>query len=103
MALSAADQDMDPQPRPRTPGERYEALAFTFCKTATLVLLTQKFALPVSAGLAAMFYILAQVNGKQDTRCILKHPVLIAAFWGSIAVCSLILQLWPLFHRVGPR
>ena len=103
MAVTAADQNLAPEPRQKTPGERYEALAFTFCKTATLVLLTQKFALPVSAGLAAVFYILAQVHGKQDTRCILKHPVLIAAFWGSIAVCSLILQLWPLFHPATPR
>lgn len=85
-------------PPARTKGERYEALAFTFCKTATLVLLTQKFALPVSAGVAAVFYVLAEVHGKKDTRCILKHPLLIAAFWGSIAVCALIIQLWPLFQ-----
>lgn len=30
--------------QPRTKGETYEGLAFTFCKAATIILLTQKFA-----------------------------------------------------------
>jgi hypothetical protein len=79
----------DPAPRAKTKGEVYEGIAFTFCKAATIILLTQKFALPVAAGLAAVFYVLADLHGKKDTRCILKIPLLIAAFWGAVAVISL--------------
>jgi hypothetical protein len=78
---------------PKTKGEIYEGIAFTFCKAATIILLTQKFALPVAAGAAAIFYLLADRHGKKDTRCILKHPRLIAAFWGTICVASLLLML----------
>ena len=78
-------------------GEQYERLAFTFCKTATLVLLTHKFALPVAAGAAAILYLLADRHGKKDTRCILKRPRLIAAFWGTISLVSLYFTLRPMF------
>jgi hypothetical protein len=77
----------------KTKGELYEGIAFTFCKAATIILLTQKFALPVAAGAAALFYILADRHGKKDTRCILKVPLLIAAFWGAISLGSLYLTL----------
>lgn len=70
-------------------GEIYEGLAFTFCKTATVVLIAQKFALPVAAGLCAVFYVLAVINGKRDTRCVGTAPLLIAAFWAVIAAVSL--------------
>jgi hypothetical protein len=82
-------------PRAKTKGEVYEGIAFTFCKAATIILLTQKFALPVAAGLAAVFYVLADLHGKKDTRCILKIPLLIAAFWGAVAAVSLLAILRP--------
>jgi hypothetical protein len=85
-------------PQPKTKGEIYEGIAFTFCKAATIILFTQKFALPVAAGAAAVFYILAEVHGKKDTRCILRVPLLIAAFWGAIAAASLYLLLRPAAH-----
>lgn len=72
----------------RTKGEIYEGIAFTFCRAATIILITQKFALPVSAGLAALFYVLAMAHGKKDTRCILRVPLLIAVFWGAISLAS---------------
>ena len=81
--------------RPKTRGEVYEGIAFTFCKAATVILFAQKFALPIAAGAAAVFYILAEVNGKKDTRCILRVPLLIAAFWGAVALASLYLLLRP--------
>lgn len=84
-------------PPVKTKGEIYEGIAFTFCKAATIILLTQKFALPVAAGAAAVFYILAHLNGKTDTRCILKMPLLIAAFWGTISLVSLYAILRPMF------
>lgn len=70
-------------------GEELEGTAFTFCKAATLVALSGKWALPVCAGGAALFYVLAYRHGKKDTRCVLRYPLLIAAFWGFIAVASL--------------
>ena len=73
----------------KTRGEAYEGIAFTFCKAATIILLTQKFALPVAAGACAVFYVLAWTHGKKDTRCVMRLPLLIAAFWGLIAAWSL--------------
>lgn len=73
----------------RSRGEVYEGLAFTFCKTATIVLVAQKFALPVAAGLCAIFYVLAVISGKRDTRCVGRAPLLIAAFWAVIAGVSI--------------
>jgi hypothetical protein len=86
-------------PAARTQGEIYEGIAFTFCKAATIILLTQQFALPVAAGAAAIFYLLADRHGKKDTRCILKRPRLIAAFWGVIALASLFRIVYPMLHR----
>jgi len=75
-------------------GARFERLAFTFCKAATLILITRKFALPVAAGGAALFYVLAIVYGKRDTRCWLRFPAVIAAFWGLVAGISLYTLVW---------
>lgn len=75
-------------------GEKFERLAFTFCKAATLILITRKFALPVAAGGAALFYVLAVIYGKRDTRCRLRFPVVIAAFWALVAGISLYGLLW---------
>ena len=80
-------------PNKKTRGEAYEGIAFNFCKAATIILIAQRFALPVAAGAAAVFYLLAHVHGKRDTRCVLRIPLLIAAFWGSISVISLWLIL----------
>ena len=85
---------------PQSPmrGEVYERLAFTFCKAATIILLTQRFALPVASGAAAIFYVLADRHGKRDTRCILRVPLLIAAFWGAVCLVSLYATLRPLWR-----
>jgi hypothetical protein len=56
----------------------------------------QGFALPVAAGAAAVFYILADWHGKKDAHCILRVPVLIAAFWGTVSLVSLYWILRPL-------
>jgi hypothetical protein len=83
-------------PHEKSKSEIYEGIAFTFCKAATIILIAGKFALPIAAGAAAVFYILAFVNGKKDTRCVLRIPILIALFWGFVAVLSLYLRLHPL-------
>ena len=72
----------------KTRGDKFEGIAFTFCKAATIILLTQKFALPVASGLAALFYILAFVSGKSDTRCWAAWPPAIAGFWLLVCIGS---------------
>jgi type IV secretory pathway VirB3-like protein len=79
----------------RSRGEAYEGIAFTFCKAATVILVCQKLALPIAAGLAALFYLLAYAHGKRDTRCWLRKPLLIAAFWGGVAVVAVVMQAIP--------
>lgn len=71
---------------PLSRGAAFEKLAFTLCKIATFALFTGRFALPLAALGAATFFALAHFNGKRDTRCLLKHPLLIAAFWTGVAV-----------------
>jgi hypothetical protein len=81
----------------KTAGEKFEGIAFTFCKAATIILLTQKFALPIASGAAAVFYILAYALGKKDTCCWLKWPPLIAGFWGLVCLISTYLTFNPAF------
>jgi len=73
----------------KTTGQMYEGIAFNFCKAATIILFTGPFALPVASGAAAVLYLLAHHHGQTDTRCILKRPLLIAAFWGVVCLVSL--------------
>ena len=81
----------------KTKGEIYEGIAFQFCKVATVALLAGRFVLPVAAGLCAAFYAAAYAQGKRDTRCILRYPLLLTALWGFVAVASLYLILNPKF------
>jgi hypothetical protein len=75
---------MNEIPFQKTKGEAFERLAFTFCKIATFCVLTQRFALPLAASGAALFFIFAHFYGQKDTRCIGKHPLLIATFWVAV-------------------
>lgn len=75
-------------PKEKTLGEKFEGIAFTFCKAATIILLTQKYALPIASGAAAIFYMMAYTTGKRDTCCWLKWPPLIAGFWGTVCIVS---------------
>ena len=94
--MSLADRhDLAPHLIPRD----YEGLAFTFCKAATIILLTQKFALPVASGAAALFFILADRHGKKDTRCIVRVPLLIAGFWSIVSLLSKYTIVRPLLGR----
>jgi len=77
----------------KTRGEVFEGIAFTFCKAALIVLVTRQFALPVTSGAAAIFYVLAVVNGKKDTRCWARWPLAIALFWAIVCGVSLYARL----------
>lgn len=80
-------------------GEKYEKLAFTFCKAATLVLLTQKYAMIVTAGGATVFYLLAHFHGQRETRCILRKPLISAGFWGVICLAAAYTMFRPMLTR----
>lgn len=91
---------LEPVTRVKTTGEKYEGIAFTFCKAATIALIAGRFTLPVAAGLASVFYVLAYAKGKQDTRCVLRLPLLIAGLWLWVAAISLYAILNPdAWHR----
>jgi hypothetical protein len=83
----------------RTRGEVFEGIGFTFCRAATIILITQWLALPVAAGATALFYLLAIRHGQTSTRCLLRRPALVAAFWGAVFLVSLYTHVWP---RVRP-
>jgi hypothetical protein len=78
-----------------TSGEKLEKVAFQFCKIATVALICGRFTLPIAATLASGLYLSAQLKGKHDTRCILRYPILISAFWGIIAVIAWVFILNP--------
>ena len=80
----------------KTPGEVYEGLAFTFCKAAVIILFTQRFALAVAAGAAAVFYVLAYRHGQRTTRCVGRGPLAIAGFWSVVALISSYITLRPM-------
>lgn len=101
--MTVSDYAPPPAATTHTPvskGENYEKIAFNFCKAATIILFTGHFALPVAAGAAMVFYLLAHFNGKTDSRCILQKPLWIATFWGTILVAWIVLQVHPIvLHR----
>jgi len=79
-------------------GEAFEKAAFSLCKIALFCLLTQRFALPLAALGASLFFALALWNGKRDTRCWAKHPAWIALFWAGVALCWAWFYLHPGAH-----
>jgi hypothetical protein len=81
-------------PSAKSTGEKWEGIAFTFCKAATIVLLITllrgaRFMLPIIAGATSLLYLVAYFSGKKKTRCIISHPLLVAAFWAFISGFSL--------------
>ncbi|RYG27045.1 hypothetical protein EON82_00895 [bacterium] len=72
----------------RTRGEVLEGIAFQFCKVATVALIAGRWTLPLASGLCAVFFIAAHLNGKKDTRCLLRFPLLAAAVFASVCMGS---------------
>ncbi len=72
-AVEGVGEGAKPEP---TRGEIFEGIAFQFCKVATVALIAGRWALPVSAGLGSLFFLLAHFSGKRNTRCFLRYPVL---------------------------
>jgi hypothetical protein len=83
----------------KSKGDVYEGVAFNFCKVATVLLLLEilrlgRWALPIVSGIAALLYLTAHIYGTRSSRCVLKKPLIIAAFWLVVA------GVWLYRHRV---
>jgi len=79
---------------PLTPGQKYEKVAFTFCKMGTTGLIAwlvspAVFVLAVSV-LAVAFYGRALSLGMKRSRCFLRKPTLIIGVWAAIGVADAI-------------
>ena len=83
----------------KTRGEVVEGVAFQFCKVATVAFFLGRWTLPVAAGLASALYLWAFASGKKDTRCVLRYPLLISAFWGVVSAVS----FWVILRPDGLR
>ncbi len=81
--------------------EKYERVAFTFCKMGTIGLLSWLLTPPIFvllvAAVAIVLYGRAIGLGLTRSRCILRRPLLIVGFWTVVLVAD---ALWLL--RVVP-
>ena len=71
---------MDEDERRLERGKELEGYAFTFCKTAFLALLLQRYTLLVSAAAASVLYVAAARNGVREWRCFVKPPWVVIVF-----------------------
>ena len=82
---------------PLTRAQKYERLAFTFCKMGTVGLIAWLltppiFVLAVALG-AILLYGRALALGIRRSQCILRRPLLIMGFWAAVAAGDLGLLL----------
>lgn len=70
-------------------------LAFAYCKIATFSLIAGKFALPLAALLSATLFIVGYVQGKRDTKCYLRYPLIAAGFWILVLTFWVVMKLNP--------
>jgi hypothetical protein len=74
------------------PAEKYERLAFTFCKLGTAGLIAWALTPPifvlVVAVVAVSLYGRALTLGLVRSRCFLRKPLLIIAFWTFVAAAD---------------
>ncbi len=77
---------------PLTRPEKYEKLAFTFCKMGTVGLLAWALTPPVFvlvvAVVAIALYARAVTLGVSWSRCFLRRPTLIIGFWAAVALAD---------------
>ncbi len=78
--------------------EKYERLAFTFCKLGTTGLicwlLTPPIFVLVVAAVAVTLYGRALTLGLTRSRCFLRKPALIIAFWAVVAAADAGWLVW---------
>ena len=83
----------------QTPQEKWERLAFTFCRMGTTGLIVwlvspPLFILAVSV-VAVAFYGRAVWLGVSRTRCLLRRPTLVIAFWSIVGAVDAAWLLLP--------
>jgi hypothetical protein len=79
---------------PLTRPEKYERLAFTFCKMGTVGLMAWALTPPVFvlivASVAIVLYARSITLGVSWSRCFLRRPTLIIGFWALVAAADLV-------------
>lgn len=82
-----------------TSAEKYERLAFTCCKMGTIGLLVWLLTPPIFvllvAASAVALYGRALTLGLTRSKCFLRKPALIIAFWAVIGLADTVWLLWP--------
>ncbi|HUP28510.1 MAG TPA: hypothetical protein VM409_08760 [Chloroflexia bacterium] len=77
---------------PLTSAEKYEKLAFTFCKMGTTGLIAWALTPPIFillvATIAVVLYAKAVTLGVLRSRCILRRPLLIITFWAVVGIAD---------------
>ncbi|HUS14297.1 MAG TPA: hypothetical protein VM536_04675 [Chloroflexia bacterium] len=93
MPPSRAGLPAAPEPAvPLTSAQKYERLAFTFCKMGTTGLIAWVLSPPLFvllvATIAIVLYGRALTLGIRRSRCILRRPLLIMGFWAAVAAAD---------------
>jgi hypothetical protein len=85
---------------PLTRAQKYDRLAFTFCKMGTVGLLAWLVTPPIFVLLVALIamglYGRALTLGITRSQCILRRPLLIMGFWAAVAAAD---TIWLVFLR----
>jgi hypothetical protein len=72
--------------------EKYERLAFTFCRLGTTGLIAWALSPPIFvlavAIVAIVLYIKSMSLGVSWTKCLLRRPSLVVGFWGVVAAAD---------------
>jgi hypothetical protein len=103
--VSAGPASLGPTPVGQTPAppisyvrpsltrpEKYEKLAFTFCRLGTTGLIAWALGPPlfvlIVAVVAIVLYVKSISLGVSWTKCLLRKPSLVVAFWGVIGAAD---------------
>lgn len=85
-------------PEALTRAQKYERLAFTFCKMGTTGLiawlLTPPIFVLIVASVAILLYGRALMLGIRRSKCILRKPLLIMGFWSAVIAADVMLLWW---------
>jgi hypothetical protein len=83
---------------PLTRAQKYERLAFTFCKMGTVGLLAWLLTPPIFVLVVAVaaigLYGRALALGIRRSQCVLRRPLLIMGFWAAVAAADLTWLVW---------
>ena len=95
--MTAAQGSVGPQSYvrpPLSPPEKYERLAFTFCRMGTVGLIawlvSPAILVLVVAVIAIALYAKSITLGVSWTKCFLRRPTLIIGVWAAIAVADIV-------------